>query len=290
MQIRYVTVVVALAGLCFGPIAATHVAAAQRPILNAIGNLPREYYVDVTYNDSYDARDFSGIWFRVGGDWSHGPPRTNPPLTPEGLALMQTHRPTRSYLPEVTEAVASYEETNYPAATCNPKGFPAIVVDINHDHHEVLVLPDRILQVWQEERMLREIWMDGRELPSGDNLANIGPSWMGMSVGKWEGNTLVVETIALDTRAWLDAYGFPKSDEVRFIERYTRTDEKTLELEMIMYDPKYYTAPWISDIKVWKKEARDARPVNNFGWHGLFSGLNDSLCAPINQFGGFGGD
>ena len=176
MQIRYVTVVVALAGLCFGPIAATHVAAAQRPILNAIGNLPREYYVDVTYNDSYDARDFSGIWFRVGGDWSHGPPRTNPPLTPEGLALMQTHRPTRSYLPEVTEAVASYEETNYPAATCNPKGFPAIVVDLNHDHHEVLVLGDRILQVWQEERMLREIWMDGRELPSGDNLANIGPS------------------------------------------------------------------------------------------------------------------
>ncbi len=138
--------------------------------------------------------------------------------------------------------------------------------------------------------MLREIWMDGRELPSGNQLANIGPSWMGLSVGDWEGNTLVVETIALDERAWLDAYGFPKSDEARFIERYTRTDAKTLELEITMYDPKYYTAPWISDIKVWKKEARDARPVNNFGWHGLFSGLNDLLCAPLNSFGGVGGD
>ena len=290
MQIRYISLIVVLAGLCFGSPAVTEVAAAQRPVLNPLGGLTREYFVEVPYDTTYNARDFSGIWFRVGGDWGHGPARTNPSLTPEGLAVMKTHRPTHTYLPEVIAAVSDYGETNYPAATCNPKGFPAMVADLNHDHHEVVTLPERIYQIWQEERMLRVIWMDGRELPSGNNLANIGPSWMGLSVGKWEGNTLVVETIALAPRAWLDSYGFPKSDEARVIERYTRTDPKTLEVEITLYDPKYYTEPWISDIKVWKQEARDARPINNFGWHGLFSGLNDLLCAPLNRFGGFGGD
>ncbi len=147
MQLRTVSFIAALAGLCLPQVGVTGVAAAQRPVLNALGNLPREYFVDAPYDNAYNPRDFSGIWFRVGGDWSHGPARTNPSLTPEGLALMKTHRPTRSYLPEVTEAVSSYEETNYPAATCNPKGFPAIVADINHDHHEVHILGDRILQV-----------------------------------------------------------------------------------------------------------------------------------------------
>ena len=88
---------------------------------------------------------------------------------------MKTHRPTRT--------TPDPADSNYPALTCNPKGFPAIVFDRNHDHHGVVQLPDRILQLWQEERMLCEIWLDGRELPSGDNYGNIGPSWMGMSVG-----------------------------------------------------------------------------------------------------------
>ena len=286
MEIRYVNFVLPLAVLCFGSIAVTEVAAAQRLIRNPSGNLPREYFVEVPYNAFYAARDLSGIWFRVGGAGGHGPDGTNPPLTPEGVARMKTYRPTR--------ATPDPADSNYPALTCNPKGFPAIVFDRNHDHHEVVQLPDRILQLWQEERMLREIWLDGRELPSGDNYGNIGPSWMGMSVGHWEGNTLVVETIGLDGRAWLAASGFPKSDAAQFTERFTRTEENTLELEVIMYDPVYYTEPWISDIKIWKKEARDARPVNNFGWYGLFSGINDLLCAPMNGEGRpsnpYGGD
>jgi hypothetical protein len=266
-------------------------AAAQRPIQNPINNKPREYFELAPYDPTYNARDFSGIWFRVGGARGHGPEGTHPTMTPEGIERMKTYRPTRTYLPDIAPAVANYADTNYPAAMCNPKGFPAIVVDDNHDHHEVIMLPDRILQIWQEERMPREIWMDGREVPSGDNYLNLGPSWLGMSVGNWEGNTLVVETVGLDDRAWLDTFAFPKSDEARMIERYTRTDAETLELEQILYDPKYYTAPWVTDIKVWKKEARNARPVNNFGWYGLFpGGLNDLLCAPMNAFGAYGGD
>ena len=202
MRNRFIGLVAVLVVLSFAFTAFTEVAAAtaQRPILNPIENKPREYFVPAPYDANFDPRDFSGIWFRVGGARSHGPEGTNPPLTPEGVSRMKTHRPTRSYLPDIAPATTDPALSNYPALTCNPKGFPAIVDDDNHDHHEVVQLSTRILQLWQEERMLREIWLDGREVPSGDNYANLGPSWMGMSVGHWEGNTLVVETVGLDDR------------------------------------------------------------------------------------------
>ena len=282
MRNRFISFAAAFLVLCFIEVAP---AAAQRPILEPINGKPAEYFKPLSYDANYDAHDFSGIWFRVGGDRSHGPARTNPPLTPDGIAEMKKHHPTRSNLPEITPAVTDPKTSNYPALDCNPKGFPAIEVDDNHDHHEVVQLPNRILQLWQEEGRIREIWLDGRAVPSGDNLERIGPSWMGMSVGHWEGNTLVVDTVGLDDRAWLDTFGFPKSDQARFVERITRTDAVTLEIEMTMYDAKYYSAPWVSDIKVWRKEARNARPVNNFGWYGLFSGLNDLICAPMNGSG-----
>jgi hypothetical protein len=269
-------------------------AIAQRVTLEVIGGKPPEYVTPKAYDGNYNPRDFSGIWFRVGGDRSHGPARTHPPLTAAGLAELKSHKPSRSYVPELMPAVSDPKESNYPALRCNPKGFPAIKVDDNHDHHELIMLPDRMIEHWQEEGRLREVWMDGREVPSGDNLKRLGVSWMGMSVGHWENNTLVVEVVGLDGRAWLDTYGFPKSDDARFIERITHPAPDTLEIEYIMYDPTYYTAPWVSDIKTWKKEPRNARPVNNFGWYGLFSGLNDLICPPMNGSGDpsnpYGGD
>ncbi len=296
MRNRFIKSVVAIVvfAFAFTAFAELAAAAAQRPILYPINGKPREYFEPVPYNTTYNPRDFSGYWFRVGGARGHAPELAHPELTPEGWERMKTHKPSRTYLPEIVPAMTDPVASNYPALTCNPKGFPAIVVDDNHDHHEVVQLPSRILQLWQEERIPREIWLDGRELPSGDDYANIGVGWLGMSVGHWEGNTLVVETIGLDNRAWLDTFAFPKSDEARFIERYTLTDPETLEMEMTLYDPVYYTEPWISDIKVWRKEAQDARPINNFGWHGLFSPLNDLLCAPSNGGGRpsnpYGGD
>jgi hypothetical protein len=239
----------------------------------------------------YDKHDFSGIWFRamprnIGGDCGFGPQGSYPPLTPAGEAAIRKNAPTNTrhpLQPKVGEKDPS--QSNDPALTCNPKGFPQIVVDTAHDHHEVVQTPTRILQIWQEERRLREIWMDGRPLPSGDNLANLGNSWYGMSVGRWEGDTLVVDTVGLDERAWLDIYGFPKSGEARIEERYRLADAETLEVQLTLNDPKYYTKPWVSDVKRFKREARDAKTVNNFGWYGLFSSLVDLICAPVNAGG-----
>ena len=122
--------------------------------------------------------------------------------------------------------------------------------------------------------------MDGRALPTGENLDNLGPAWFGHSVGQWEGDTLVVNTVGLDERACLDLFGNPKSFEARVEERYRRVDPETVELTLTLYDPKLYTAPWVSDKKTFKKEAREN--VTYFGWYGLFSGVGELICAPMN--------
>jgi hypothetical protein len=227
----------------------------------------------------FDPRDLSGIWFRQGGDCGFGPDGSAPPLTKEGEQAIKENIPTRSRHP-LQKKINDPSQSNDPSLTCNPKGFPQIVVDTAHDHHEVIQLPTRIIQLWQEERMPREIWLDGRAVPSGENLANLGPSWYGMSVGHWEGDTLVVETVGLEPTAWVDIYGFPKSEDARIVERYTRVNATTIQVQLTLYDSKYYTTPWVSDIKTFKKEARDGAQVNHFGWYGLFSGLADLLCAP----------
>jgi hypothetical protein len=227
----------------------------------------------------FDAHDLSGIWLRLaprGGDRSIS--AKAPPLTPAGKARMAQNLPARSR----TEKPAPDDpaDSNDPAFRCNPQGFPRIVIDTAHDYHEVIQLKDRILQLWQEERRPREIWMDGRPVPSGENLDNLGPAWYGHSVGHWEGDTLVVETVGLDDRAWVDLFGYPKSLKARVVERYRRTDASTLTLQLTLNDSEYYTQPWVSDLKTWKKQPREK--VTWFGWYGLFSGAGELVCAPMN--------
>jgi hypothetical protein len=229
----------------------------------------------------FDPRDFSGIYIRRGGNRGLSAPANIPPLTPAGEAVIKDRIPTAGYNRHpLTKRVESDDLSNDPAFECNPKGFPRILLDTAHDFHEVIQLPNRILQIWQEARVPREIWLDGRALPSGENLENLGPSWYGHSVGTWEGNTLVVNTVGLDDRAWVDQYAFPKSLDARIEERYKKTDANTIELTLTLTDPKYYTRPWVSDVKIWKKEPREN--VTYFGWYGLFSGLGELLCAPQN--------
>jgi hypothetical protein len=85
----------------------------------------------------------------------------------------------------------------------------------------------------------RQIFTDGRSLPKDPN-----PNWMGYSVGTWEGETLVVETIGLKDDTWLDLYGHPATDALRVTERFHRRDFGNMDLEIIMTDSKAYTKPW----------------------------------------------
>ena len=85
----------------------------------------------------------------------------------------------------------------------------------------------------------RQIYTDGRSLPGDPD-----PSWMGHSVGTWQGDTLVVQTVGIHTRAWLDGFGHPRSEGMRITERYRRRDFGHMDLEITFEDSKYYTRPF----------------------------------------------
>lgn len=232
-----------------------------------------------------DAHDLSGIW-EIHGHRSIG--ADVPPMTPEGKARFDANKPTRGRFlgeplngdhPGFVRAQRFPADGNDPSHTCNPDGFPRLLLD--PEPVEFIQLKDRMLQMFQWGHTHREIWIDGRELPSGENLENLGPAWFGHSVGEWRGDTLVVNTVGLDDRAWIDIFGFPKSFYARIEERYRRIDADTIELRMTMYDPKFYTTPWESDVKTWKRVPR--KEVTYFGWYGLYAGVTEGSCAPLDE-------
>jgi hypothetical protein len=87
----------------------------------------------------------------------------------------------------------------------------------------------------------RTIYTDGRAHP-----ANLSPSDRGHSIGHWEGDTLVVDTVGFGERVWIDNLGMPTTDQLHTIERFTRTDYNTIKYEITVDDPGAYTAPWKS--------------------------------------------
>jgi hypothetical protein len=95
----------------------------------------------------------------------------------------------------------------------------------------------------EEFMNFRQIFTDGRPLPP-DPV----PAWFGYSTGKWDGDTLVVDTNGINEKTILDNQGHPHTDALHLIERYRRTDFGHLELELTIDDPKAYTKPWSTTI------------------------------------------
>jgi hypothetical protein len=218
----------------------------------------------------FDPHDFSGIWMLTRNDHSLGTPA--PPLTPAGVAAKAGRILDRN------GAIG-----NAPWYTCNPMGFPRLLND--DEPMELITLPNRVLQLFQWEHRTRVLWTDGRVLPSGQNLENLGPAWYGHSVGKWEGNTLVVNTVGLEERAWLDNDGNPKSFHARIEETWRRVDSNTLELQLTLYDPEYYTSPYVGSKKIYKRMPDDR--ITYFRWYGLYAGITEGICAPMNEVEGY---
>jgi hypothetical protein len=225
----------------------------------------------------FNPRDFSGIWLLTGGPSAFAGfgANTRPALTPAGVEAMKGRIPSR----EVQYPGLS----NEPEYQCNPAGFPKLLIDA--EPMEWLQTNDRLMQLFQWEHRIRYIWMDGRELPSGENLDNLGPAWYGHSVGRWEGDTLVVNTTGLEERAWLDRPGHPKHFRARIEERYRMTGPNTIELRMTLHDPDYYTAPWEASVRTFTRQPPESYTF--FGWKGLFAGITEGICAPMNEVEGY---
>lgn len=104
---------------------------------------------------------------------------------------------------------------------------------------KIVQTPDTLAVLDEYMLQFRQIFTDGRSLPK-----NPEPLFKGYSVGKWEGDTLVVETMGFRDDGWLDVWGHPLTDQARTTERIRRVDFGTLEVQMTVDDPKAYTKPW----------------------------------------------
>ena len=102
---------------------------------------------------------------------------------------------------------------------------------------------------FEEQHIWRNIWADGRPLPKDPD-----PSYLGYAVGRWEGDTFVVDTIGFNDKQWADPFGDPRSEQMHLTERYRRLNHDTLEQQIIIDDPKAYTKAWVSPPKLYKLE------------------------------------
>ena len=124
-----------------------------------------------------------------------------------------------------------------PVTRCLPAGIPiANLAAVT----KVVQSPRLTVIMYEEFQGTRQIYTDGRELPK----VVAQPSWLGYSVGRWDRDTLVVETAGFNDKTWLDAIGHPQSEALRIVERYRRRDFGHMDVEMTFDDPQMYTKPF----------------------------------------------
>lgn len=178
----------------------------------------------------FDKHDVSGVWGDNGIELDL---KTLPPFTPYGQKLYDA---TRSVSPEWN--------SKDPMNVCDPLGYPRAFA-YNYGM-EFIQLPDRTLQFFELSHTWRTIWTDGRKLPPHPPILR----YMGYSVGRWEGDTFVVQSNGYDDRSWVSEdrrgrrNGFPHTSEMRIEESYKRLDYGKLQATLIVVDPKVYTQPW----------------------------------------------
>ena len=123
-----------------------------------------------------------------------------------------------------------------PAAFCVP-GMPKLIV-LPYPY-KIFQMPGVTVILYEGFTTFRQIFTDGRELPKDPQ-----PSWIGYSVGKWEGDTFVVDTVGINDKTWMDNAGRPHSDALHTTERYHRKTFGSMDVSITFDDPKAYTKPW----------------------------------------------
>ena len=187
--------------------------------------------------------DLSGVWQNVGR--GQGQPREQVshdekplatfanigagfkdglPLRPEAAAVLK-------------ERMANFSKDN-PDVWCLPLGNQQF--NVHSFPRKIIQNPEVLVILYETHMGIRQIFTDGRPLPNNDPQ----PWFYGYSVGRWEGDTLVVETIGFKDGGWLDINGSPLSEKARTIERFRRTTYGTLEIEQTIDDPVNYTRPF----------------------------------------------
>lgn len=143
------------------------------------------------------------------------------PLTTAGEELLRQHSRPGAFNPSLN---------------CLPDGTPH--ADLLPEPFKIIQTPREIVMLYEVETTFRQVHLDGRK-----QLIDPSPTWMGYSVGRWDGDTLVVDTLGFNGQSWLDARGHGHSEDMRVEERFHRRDFGHLEVELTITDPKTFTMP-----------------------------------------------
>lgn len=172
--------------------------------------------------------DFSGLWTKVSRKYARN---IAADLGPEDVQPW-----ARALVDERREDLGK----DGMQVRCLPLG-PAYATSGDSTGSEMMriVQTPQLIVMLNPDLTYRQIWMDGRALEPEPN-----PSWMGYSVGRWEGDTLIVESYGFHAGTWLDRDGHPHTEGLRLTERYRRPDFGHLEVEVTLSDPEAYTMPW----------------------------------------------
>jgi hypothetical protein len=184
--------------------------------------------------------DLSGVWqlHAPSGDryQLYNLTKDEPPMTPWAEERFKAAKP--SFGPRAVEdSNDPVNPTTVNAMGCFPPGVPRIY--LHPFPVEIIQIPGRVIMLFEFDHFIRQIYTDGR----GHNTA-LGPTWMGDAIGKWDGDTLVVDTVGFNDKTWLDRGGHPHSTQLHLVERFRRADHDTLEDDVTIEDPIAYTKPW----------------------------------------------
>ena len=186
----------------------------------------------------WDTPDLSGIWENVRGAKSEP---GKPPLASFaniGAGFKDGALPLQPWAAALLKERRAGNSKDNPDARCLPMGLMQF-----HEHpqpRKIVQTPDLMLIIYEANSGIRQIFLDGRKLPGME----VEPWWYGYSVGHWEGDTLVVETVRMKDLGWLDIWGSPITETGKIIERFKRTSYGSLEIAVTIDDPKAYTEPF----------------------------------------------
>jgi len=176
---------------------------------------------------SAGVRDLSGVWTPRG--------RTDFFTRPEMTAwAKQKYEAVRFGVTTPEEQGLDFMD---PVQVCYPTG-PPRQLTLNRPF-EIVQTPNRVVILYEFQHERRMIHTDGRGHPAG-----LSPTFMGHSVGRWDGETLIVDTVGMREELWLDGLGSPLTAALRYEERFRRLNPNTMEVSFRFEDPEAYTRPW----------------------------------------------
>jgi hypothetical protein len=200
------------------------------------GQTPSQTAAEKTRSAAAD-HDLSGVWNATSGIYEFAAfSKDEPPMTPWGKAQFDMARPSQG------PHGVTLPETNDRVYKCAPPGMPYIYIQLFP--MQIVQTPKEVIELFEYDHIVRHIYTDGRKHP-----AVVKPSYNGHSIGHWEGDTLVVDTIGLNGKNWLDRVGHPESNKMRILERIHRTDDKTLQVDLTFEDSKSYVKPWTALVR-----------------------------------------